>query len=101
MNAYNEEHLEQLKSQKWDLTSADEWARLHGFSTRSVVAKIGAIGAKYTPKGEMAQSAQSAAKPKKPSKASVQAQIEAKLKKSLPTLNKMNLDDLMSLEASL
>ena len=101
MTTYNETHLEQLKAQSWDLTSADEWARANGFSTRSVVAKIGAIGAKYTPKGEMAQPAQSAAKPKKPSKASVQAQIETKLGKSLPTLNKMNLDDLVSLEASL
>lgn len=97
MTIYNEEHLKQLKARAWDLTSADEWARANGFSTRSVVAKIGAIGAKYTPKGEMAQPARQI----KPSKASVQAQIEQKLGKSLPTLNKMNLDDLVQLEASL
>ena len=98
MTTYNEAHLVELKARAWDLTSADEWARANGFSTRSVVAKIGAIGAKYTPKGEMAQSARTKAKP---SKAAVQAQIETKLGKSLPTLNKMNLDDLVSLEASL
>ena len=98
MNDYNERHIADLKSRSWDLTSADEWARLHGFSTRSVVAKIGALGAKYTPKGEMAQPAR---KPSKPSKASVQAEIERKLGKSIPTLNKMNLDDLVQLEASL
>jgi hypothetical protein len=98
MTIYNETHLEQLKAQSWDLTTADEWARANGFSTRSVVAKIGAIGAKYTPKGEMAQPAR---KPAKPSKATVQAEIEQKLGKSIPTLNKMNLDDLVQLASSL
>lgn len=51
MSTYNDAQLEQLRARSWDLTSADEWARANGFSTRSVVAKIGAIGAKYTPKG--------------------------------------------------
>ena len=95
MTTYTEKHAAELAAgAPWDFTSATEFATKYGFTPRSVVAKIGALGLAYKAKDKAAPRAKS---PKAPPKAELAASIEAALELRLPSLDKMNAADLTAL----
>ena len=87
---YTDAMIQELKDGGvWDLDKAKAFADRYKLSARSVVAKIGALGLTYK-----AREGKETKAVKKVSKADLTSQIEAKLGATLPSLAKMNMDDL-------
>ena len=98
--SYSDAMIEELKAtQVWDYDSATAFATKYMQKPRSVVAKIGALGLTYKAKSKLADTHATKPKVAKRTKADVAKAIQAAMGLSLPTLEKMNADDLASLEA--
>lgn len=92
--SYTDVMITELKDGSvWDYEKAKVFAAKYKLTPRSVVAKINALGVAY--KAKEAKSAQP--KADKISKADLVAKVEDKLAVKLPSLSKMNMDDLVLL----
>lgn len=93
---YSESMIAEMKEiGKFDYNSANAFATKHSLPVRSVIAKARALNIDYAAKDPKQD------KQKGPQKADVVQDIESRLAVKLPSLAKMTLPDLLTLNASL